>query len=390
MKQNPESLYELDGCTNTPRAVVAPTLRPVHCASATLPRTFSHLALSVLVSWLIAVAALGATYNERPWWAERAAFVEGDTLFAVGVASRAKTVEEGRQQAFERGLVELTNYAQITSLEAQGLVIETQMTFEEPNADGTVNVYRLLRVPIAKLLSVQSQLQSRSEAKGRELDQARRDLAAKQQALYQKELEAKELLQRLKSQLAEQQTKPSQNDSETPVLERLKQATVRVEKQTEDAETVIRSAQQRIARGNEERKTLCSRLLKGMTKAEVATVLGEPTGRKTPNLLVYGREKRITIDFDEDTQEARFIYGCERDELADSVQLHKAIEDWFGSPAHKEYLQQKAKTEESRTKRKAERAKREQEKEDGAVRFVDCALAQMGKPEAQREDCPEP
>lgn len=59
------------------------------------------------------------------------------------------------------------NFAQITSLESQGLVIETQMTFEEPNADDTVTVYRLLRVPAAKLVAIQGRLQAQSRAQER-------------------------------------------------------------------------------------------------------------------------------------------------------------------------------------------------------------------------------
>lgn len=93
--------------------------------------------------------------ESRPFWTEKSAFIEGDDLVVVGVASRARTVEEGRRQAFEQGKVELMNYAQITSLEVPGLVIETQMTFEELNDDGTVTVYRLLRVPAKKLVAIQ-------------------------------------------------------------------------------------------------------------------------------------------------------------------------------------------------------------------------------------------
>lgn len=155
--------------------------------------------------------------------------MEGDTLYAVGVASHAKTVEDGRQQAFERGAMELTNFSQITSLEAQGLVIETQMTFEESNSDGTVNIFRLLRVPIAKLLSVQSQLQSKSRTKEQEIEQGRRELEVKRAALRQKEQEAETLLQQLKIQLEEVQVKPSQNNPDIPVIERLKQAKIQIE-----------------------------------------------------------------------------------------------------------------------------------------------------------------
>jgi hypothetical protein len=261
--------------------------------------------------------SIAVTYNERPWWTERSAFVEGDTLYAVGVASSAKSVEDGRQQAFERGRLELGNYAQITSLEAQGLVIETQMTFEEPNQDGTVTVYRLLRVPVSKLLSVQSQLQGQSRFREQELDRGRKELEIRRATLRQKEQEAESLLQQLKGQLGEQQTKPGDNDSNTPIVDQLKQVSVQVDKQAKDAEAVIQSAQQRIARGNEARKAMCSRLLKGMTKAEVSAVIGEPTGIEYSTFFYYGPEKRISIAFDKNTGEAQGIQGCDMMELGD-------------------------------------------------------------------------
>ena len=101
----------------------------------------------------------------RPFWTEKSAFIEGDGLFVTGVASKVRTVEDGRQLAFEHGKVELMNYAQLTSLEAQGLVIETQMTYEEINVDGSVTVFRLLRVPVEKLQRIQGALRSQSKVR---------------------------------------------------------------------------------------------------------------------------------------------------------------------------------------------------------------------------------
>lgn len=355
--------------------------------------------ISVLLAfayWIIPAISQGASYNERPWWTERSAFVEGDTLYAVGVASRAKTVEAGRQQAFERGAIELTNYAQITSLEAQGLVIETQMTFEESNSDGTVNIYRLLRVPIAKLLSVQSQLQNKSRTKEQELDQGRRELEVKRAALRQKEQEAETLLQQLKIQLGEQQTKPGQSDPDTAVVERLKQAKTQVEQQTQDTEAVIRSAQQRLARSDEKRKTMCSRLVKGMTRAEVAAVLGEPTASDHIHALYYGREKRISIVFDTYTGEAKFIYGCAYYELANEIEKAQQRDEKAEKQARKEAewardkRARERKEEETLRKTRAEEEKREQDNTNRAVKFINCSLDQMGKPEKPREECPEP
>ena len=68
------------------------------------------------------------------------------------------------------------NYAQITSLEAQGLVIETQMTYEELNPEGTVTVYRLLRVPAAKLVAIQGRLNEQARAQEQSLEKTRQEL----------------------------------------------------------------------------------------------------------------------------------------------------------------------------------------------------------------------
>ena len=94
--------------------------------------------------------------NKRPFWTKQSSFVEGEDLFVVGIAPHAATVEEGRKRAFENAKVELMNFAQVTDLEAKGLVIETQMTFEEaPNPLGMITVYQLLRVPAKKLIEIQ-------------------------------------------------------------------------------------------------------------------------------------------------------------------------------------------------------------------------------------------
>ena len=82
----------------------------------------------VLTGILLSTSLAWAAKDARPFWTEKSSFIEGEELFVVGVASKARTVEEGRRQAFEQGKVELMNFAQITSLEAQGLVIETHYT----------------------------------------------------------------------------------------------------------------------------------------------------------------------------------------------------------------------------------------------------------------------
>ncbi len=74
-------------------------------------------------------------------------FTMGDDLFFIGRASCAKTVEDGRDEAFRRGVKELLNYAQAAS--TGGVTIDTQMTYEERDRDcppGAMTVWRLLRV----------------------------------------------------------------------------------------------------------------------------------------------------------------------------------------------------------------------------------------------------
>ena len=95
-------------------------------------------------------AALPAMSDNRPHWTEKSSFVIGDELYAVGVASRATTIEEGRQKAFDHGVMEIMNFSQSARL--SDLVIETQMIFEEASPGRTFTVYRLLKVSVSELL----------------------------------------------------------------------------------------------------------------------------------------------------------------------------------------------------------------------------------------------
>ena len=64
----------------------------------------------------ILLAPLHAGRDNRPFWTEKTAFVEGDELFVVGVATNVRTPEEGRQRAFEHGKVELMKVPEPTAL----------------------------------------------------------------------------------------------------------------------------------------------------------------------------------------------------------------------------------------------------------------------------------
>lgn len=89
----------------------------------------------------------------RPFWTQQAMFRFGEELYFVGVASCARTAEEGRARAFEEALKELRVYAQ--DRDTSRLLVATQMIYEEPNPPacplGSTSVWRLLRVDQVKL-----------------------------------------------------------------------------------------------------------------------------------------------------------------------------------------------------------------------------------------------
>lgn len=213
----------------------------------------------IFVLCMIATTSGYAAKEGRPFWTEKSAFIEGEELFVVGVASKARTVEEGRRLAFEQGKVELMNFAQVTSLEAQGLVIETQMTFEEPNADSTVTVFRLLRVPVPKLVSIQGRLKAEGRVQEQAIDQSRKELAVLQQTLTEKA------------------TKLNQQQREVEELSR-------------EIKGRIKSRSQQV----------CQLVAPGMTMSEVKSLLGSPDAGdgffSTNRMWTYGTEK-IFFDY---------------------------------------------------------------------------------------------
>jgi len=96
--------------------------------------------------------------ESRPFKTETSSFVQGVDLFVFAVATKARPVEDGRQQAFEQGKMKLINFSQITSLEVQSLIIE------KPNPEGTVTIHHLLRVPAAKRGTIRGRLNEQARA----------------------------------------------------------------------------------------------------------------------------------------------------------------------------------------------------------------------------------
>ena len=270
----------------------------------------------------------GAETNKRPFWTKQSSFVEGEDLFVVGIAPHAPTVEEGRKRAFENAKVELMNFAQVTDLEAKGLVIETRMTFEEaPNPLGMITVHQLLRVPARKLIEIQGQVQEQTRLQEQAFDKSKRDLQLVQQAavskyqrleqqhrqiqdtldsvsrlqeslrekalrIEQAHTEVEQLLQQLSAKVTDTQptsisfASPAMNNNASkdksiaePLLRRIKDTENKLDGQAAQLKDLSKRAQVRLAKEDELARALekkCKYLVRGMTREEVGQIMSEP------------------------------------------------------------------------------------------------------------------
>jgi hypothetical protein len=217
-------------------------------------RLFSRVA--ALAFLLVAIQAHSAEYN-RPFWTEKSSYIEGVVLYAVGVATQAKTQEEGRQGAYENGKKEVSNFAQVTDL--SGLNIETQMTFEETNPDGTRNVFRLLKVDMQELTRWKTSLLAKATT-----EMKRQNEAVSEEVSHKRE--QIELLERQTAEVADLDARAA------AIKKRLTDFSVKVD----------------------------SRLRCGMTMTDVVGLLGRPQSQDDMMRLIetafwnYG-EKRLTF-----------------------------------------------------------------------------------------------
>ena len=287
------------------------------------------ISIALMVFIVFYHTAVKAENPNRPFWTEKSTFVEGENLFVIGVASNAKTVEDGRLKAFEHGKIELMNYAQITDLEAQGLVIETQMTYEEPHKDGTVSVFRLLRVPADKLLSIQGRMKVQSEEQDRKLKEAQAELIAlnktlteKQQVLQTQAISTENMFKKISAMEESLSARAKQIEEQQKEVEALlskltgnisKKGTIQsklqdVEEQLDTREQEIAKIRQKILnRIKQQPEQACKFVTKGMTEKDVKSMLGEPAGRSSAT----GRWTYGTAEFFfDDSDIVKTIYGC--------------------------------------------------------------------------------
>jgi len=142
----------------------------------------------VLTVQFVSVVPCWAETNKRPFWTKQSPFMEGENLLVVGIALHAETVEEGRKRAFENAKIELMNFAQVTDLEAKGLVTETRLqgqAFEKAQRDlqlvqqTVVNRYQRLAEQdrqIQETLDSMSRLQESVREKALRFEQVRAEV----------------------------------------------------------------------------------------------------------------------------------------------------------------------------------------------------------------------
>jgi len=121
------------------------------------------IALTTLTPSISFAPSAAYASTDRPYWTEQASFSFSDSLYVIGVATNAPTVEAGRQAAFEHGLREIMNYAQVSNL--NNLQVHTERNFQEPQSDGSVSVWRLLRVSLDGLRVVKGSARETREVR---------------------------------------------------------------------------------------------------------------------------------------------------------------------------------------------------------------------------------
>lgn len=124
---------------------------------------FTKTLLAVLVYLLsspgIAAAEL-PNAADRPFWTQKTCYRSGNTVYGVGLSMGETSLENARKKSFEAALWEIANYAQLS--DTTRLMVETQMTYEEQNADATFSVWRLVKIPFEMLKNSKTTLKKRS------------------------------------------------------------------------------------------------------------------------------------------------------------------------------------------------------------------------------------
>lgn len=247
----------------------------------------------MLIGVILSCSSLSfsATDDNRPFWTEKSSFIEGNTLYAVGVASNVRTIEIGRVSAFAKGKSEIMNYAQIANLEGAGILIETQMTYEEKNRDGTYNIYRLIKTDLEKLLSTQKDLQNTSQKKMEEMNNIVEVNKAMTESFINKRREIEGLtkkgnevlseLEKIKKSVTEKGAEldalysrlQKEVQSRSIVISKIEEKKEILDRQDKSIEQLQKQIIERIL---DKEAKVKKYIIKGMTENDVITLIGRP------------------------------------------------------------------------------------------------------------------
>ncbi len=216
------------------------------------------------------------------------------------------------------------------------------------STDGSVNVFRLLRVPVSKLVAIQGRLQAQGRVHEQTLEQTRRELATLQESLTRKQqdLESRartiegtlqavsqlqvmlgekaqkieqrqrqieQLLQQLSVTLQMPKGQAGQAQDTNYLPETLKQIEAKLDAREKDLAQMYERIQERIAANS---MKACKYVTRGMTPSEVRSLLGAPDGEHWPppwgddkgDTWTYGT---IEVHFDSQAVVAD-LTGCRR------------------------------------------------------------------------------
>ncbi|GJL62854.1 MAG: hypothetical protein NPIRA04_15080 [Nitrospirales bacterium] len=283
---------------------------------------------AVSVGSIITILTLGSFNLEpvsgaRPFWTKSSSYIEGEFVYLVGTVSNMASLAEAKQQALVHGKLELMNFAKISEIDAEKLLLETRHSYVEKNSDGSVNVFQLLRIPASTVLEAQTRLQAKRKAQAVELEASHKQLstihnvlltrqqtideqtasldtlighiskkqqgyAQKTQEIDQRQTEIRQLELTLEEKFASiddqmkqvshllQQYK-TKGEAQTIQLNNLKDEEAKLQ---ENEEEIQRIQQAVLARLKKTGTMACQYVSPGMAPADVKKVLGNPSGEK--------------------------------------------------------------------------------------------------------------
>jgi hypothetical protein len=217
-------------------------MRNMACVHRLIAVLGCAVVLSGSVSW--------ATSAERlPFWTEKATYIEGDRLYAVGVSRLHASQPAARIESFETAKLEIQNFLQLSDLTK--LAIHTQMQFET-RVDGQWKSYRLVHVSHSRAMELKEKV-TRGQT----------------QALQEQSRHLKEQLGELRPVIEEYRT----------ALEELKRLNREADEATHEIRERLRLARpaaDALRSKIEARSLLTCLLTTGMSLADVRTLLGQP------------------------------------------------------------------------------------------------------------------